>query len=144
MKKELVGYVPVDSGQVIIVDPCYLDKWKDNEFEDIRRFRGTATGQIFEYPRDFKKFDQPVHSGLSMNELLKRGWVEQIPDDPDDSLSYNGACRATLAEGGTGQLRFDNGIEAAVASRTAYGDGVYPVYAYKDKTGRITKLEIIF
>lgn len=29
MKKELIGYVGVDSGQLMIVDPCYIDShWK--------------------------------------------------------------------------------------------------------------------
>ena len=28
----LVGYCPVDSGQLMIVDPCYLNQWKDNEY----------------------------------------------------------------------------------------------------------------
>lgn len=32
-KKDIVGYVAVYSGQVIIVDPCYLSEWKDGEFK---------------------------------------------------------------------------------------------------------------
>jgi hypothetical protein len=27
--KHLIGHFGVDSGQVMIVDPCYLDKWED-------------------------------------------------------------------------------------------------------------------
>lgn len=147
MKKELVGYVPVDSGQVIIVDPCYLGKWVDNEFEDIRCYREAKTGKIFEYPRDFPAgYEQPLkgYGGKSMNDLLKAKKFKRIPSKLDDSLSYSGACRTTLSEAGAGQLRFDTGIEAAVASRTAGGDGFYPVYAYKDKAGAIVKLEIVF
>jgi Protein of unknown function (DUF4241) len=34
MKKELLGYCAVDSGQLIIVDPCYLREWKDGGSED--------------------------------------------------------------------------------------------------------------
>jgi hypothetical protein len=30
----LVGYCPVDSGQLLIVDPCYLDTWKSGKFGD--------------------------------------------------------------------------------------------------------------
>ena len=30
-KKTLLGYCTVDSGQVMITDPCYLGDWKDNE-----------------------------------------------------------------------------------------------------------------
>lgn len=32
MKKQ-IGVVGVDSGQLIISDPCYLSNWKDNEFD---------------------------------------------------------------------------------------------------------------
>ena len=29
----LLGYVSVDSGQLILVDPCYLKDWKDGPFD---------------------------------------------------------------------------------------------------------------
>ena len=32
MKIKSLGTFGVDSGQFMIVDPCYLDKWTDNEF----------------------------------------------------------------------------------------------------------------
>lgn len=28
---KVIGYFGVDSGQVIIIDPCYLSDWKDGE-----------------------------------------------------------------------------------------------------------------
>jgi len=31
-KKIKIGEVSVDSGQILIVDPCYLDRWKDGPF----------------------------------------------------------------------------------------------------------------
>ena len=34
MKRKLLGYAAVDSGQLIIVDPCYLSEWKDGEAFD--------------------------------------------------------------------------------------------------------------
>lgn len=33
---QLVGHIGVDSGQVMLLDPCYLDDWKGNEFADNR------------------------------------------------------------------------------------------------------------
>lgn len=30
--KKIIGYCPVDSGQLIIVDPCYLSRWTDGEY----------------------------------------------------------------------------------------------------------------
>jgi hypothetical protein len=32
LTKVFVGRVSVDSGQLMITDPCYLSSWKDNEF----------------------------------------------------------------------------------------------------------------
>ena len=39
MTQTIIGYIAVDSGQAIIGDPCYLDKWKPwneetEKFED--------------------------------------------------------------------------------------------------------------
>lgn len=31
--KKIIGYCGVDSGQLLIIDPCYLSKWKDGEFD---------------------------------------------------------------------------------------------------------------
>ena len=30
-REVLIGHVAVDSGQLMLCDPCYLDKWQDNE-----------------------------------------------------------------------------------------------------------------
>ena len=32
LTKKLIGRCPVDSGQLMIVDPCYLSVWKDGDF----------------------------------------------------------------------------------------------------------------
>jgi len=32
--KKIIGYVGVDSGQLIIADPCYLREWKDGRSDD--------------------------------------------------------------------------------------------------------------
>jgi hypothetical protein len=31
-KRELLGYVGVDSGQLLITDPCYISDFKNNEY----------------------------------------------------------------------------------------------------------------
>lgn len=43
--KELVGNIAVDSGQIMIVDPCYLNDWVANEYTD---FEQPPTGK-FDY-----------------------------------------------------------------------------------------------
>lgn len=32
MKSKIIGYCGVDSGQLVIIDPCYLNKWTDGDF----------------------------------------------------------------------------------------------------------------
>ena len=92
---KLIGRCPVDSGQVMITDPCYLDKWINDDFE-------------FE--------------------------------SEDYSFSYSGACNTTIKKT-YGEL--SNGL--AVARRTGWGDGNYPVYAkICPETKRVMELKIIF
>jgi len=92
---ELVGRVPVDSGQVMITDPCYLEEFENDN-----------------YSAD--------------------------DDNTEVTFSYSGACRRTLADG-AGQV-----TSLAVASSTGYGDGMYPVYARHDNSGRIVQLAVDF
>lgn len=40
MIKKQLGYVGVDSGQLVITDPCYIDsEWEKKDFNDIRIYR---------------------------------------------------------------------------------------------------------
>lgn len=96
MTKKLIGYAPVDSGQLIVIDPCYLAEWKDGEA----------------YP--------------------KRG-------DKDYGNHYAKCCEVS-DEGG--EVVVAGVAGAGVASRTAYGDGRYPVYRVYDKKGELVRLEI--
>jgi len=50
MPKELIGYVPVDSGQLMVADPAYLKKFTQDDYEDCVRLttsRGTPAGETF-------------------------------------------------------------------------------------------------
>jgi hypothetical protein len=31
--KKIIGYCGVDSGQLLVIDPCYLNKWKDGDYD---------------------------------------------------------------------------------------------------------------
>lgn len=33
IKKTIIGYCGVDSGQLLITDPCYLKEWKNNKHD---------------------------------------------------------------------------------------------------------------
>ncbi len=98
LKKKLIGAIAVDSGQIMIGDPCYLDDWEAGEVTSV----------------DGK--------------------------EPSGEFCYDGACLATLNEPGYGLLSEG----AALATRTLYGDGTYPVYAWVDDDGGIHKIMIDF
>lgn len=90
---EKVGYIGVDSGQVMLIDPCYIKKNFESEF------------------------------GAK----------------PD--LNYAGACEVTLSQDGCGNFGGDG---MAFATRTAFGDGTYPVYVKRDSRGAIIEMKIKF
>lgn len=92
----LIGHVGVDSGQVMITDPCYLDGWKADEFDSV---------------------DAPLN------------------------YSYSGACAATLGENGGAEI--GSGTQG-VASRTAHGDGCFPVFQIIDGEGTVEGLFVDF
>ncbi len=92
----LIGHVGVDSGQVMITDPCYLDKWQADEFDSA---------------------DAPLN------------------------YSYSGACAATLGKDGGAEI--GSGTQG-VASRTAYGDGCYPVFQIIGDDGTVEGLFVDF
>lgn len=99
-----IGEVGVDSGQLMVTDPAYIDnEWQRERFEMLRETERTED-TVFNY-------------------------------------SYDGACHATLT-GGHGQLAYRLGhAGAGVAFSTAWGDGVYPVYAEKHD-GRIVRVYV--
>lgn len=114
-----LGEVAVDSGQLMITDPCYIDS------------------------------DWQAPSNLD-----EEWWNKQVPgDDRDETIrgkdeetklppySYRGAAQATLF-GQYGELAFKLGhAGAGVAFSTAWGDGIYPVYA-EMHNGRIVRVYI--
>jgi hypothetical protein len=40
MEKKIIGACPVDSGQLIIIDPSYLREWRDGDHDDTRSHYG--------------------------------------------------------------------------------------------------------
>lgn len=154
MKSEIVklGVVGVDSGQLVICDPAYIEgqfqtpdsegkadhahsiyRHKDGKLwqfcygekptaENVNSFTGTYADVIPEY-------------GLCPNDLKTQGLFEETdidptPHIPDAEFSYRGICKTTNAENQGGQLNYLLGNEGvAVAFRSGLGDGTYDVYA---------------
>lgn len=133
---EEMGMVAVDSGQLMITDPCYINsEWQDDKFEDIRLLKDTETGNIYQFRKDFSNYEEKIAGfDQTVNELTASGRLEVIEIDNSDKInfSYAGACYATMSEKGYGKMPFKLGHEGAgIAVTTVMGDGMYPVYAEK-------------
>lgn len=149
MKVKFIGEVAVDSGQLLLCDPCYIDsEWEKEDFEDIRVYENTLTKERLQYRIDFPKYDVVIPEyGKSMNELLEtKDWVEVYDSkEAENPFSYNACAKATLSEHGHGELKFKLGhVGAGVAFSTAFGDGMYPVYAKYSDDGTLQSVEVIF
>lgn len=154
-KRIKIGEVGVDSGQLLVCDPCYIkSEWKTTEdFCGYDTLRDTKTGKLWSYGKVKGATQFPGNYGepipecdnLTPNELAESGrWVVVSKPPPSGEFSYNGCCEATLSNESAGQLRFKLGhAGAGVAFSSGYGDGCYPVYATYNKEGRIVKVEII-
>lgn len=157
----LIGKVGVDSGQLMIVDPGYVDEhWVRNTkapghpaykltAKGIKRFKSSLMRlrcSLFDkVPKGelgFKRYDDPIKEldGLSMNDARDKGLVEEIPEPVDTSFSYHGACSVTGGEEGAGSMRIN--FAEAVAFRSGYGDGCYEVWGRKNADGRIVEVQI--
>jgi len=133
---EEIGLVAVDSGQLMICDPCYINsEWQGDEFEDIRLLKDSETGDIYQFRKDFSHYDEKIIGfNKTVNELVALGQLESIEIDMSDKInfSYAGACYATNSKNGYGSMPFKLGHEGAgIAITTLLGDGMYPVYAEK-------------
>lgn len=136
-----IGTAAVDSGQLLLIDPLYLNaRWEKKEFEDIRQYRNLQTGAVLQYQVDFRHYDEIIPShGKSMNALNATGGWEPIPVEIPPGLNYNAVCRTTLQGSGGGVV---DGLGVAVT--TGWGDGQYPVYVKRDEEGRIVQVLIDF
>lgn len=142
----LLGHVAVDSGQLMICDPCYIDsEWKNEDFEDIRVYKNKHTSKTLTYGKDFKNYEEVLPEyGKTMNVLLKEhDWELTESPKPKHGFSYNACAKATLSEDGHGELSFKMGhTGAGLAFGTAFGDGEYPVYAHYDEDGVIVSVTV--
>jgi hypothetical protein len=138
--QKLIGYFGVDSGQVMIGDPCYLNDFDRNEPNLTRIYKHTENGSVKVWPTDFSNYEEYKENGKTMNDLLHSGVYEEVPNEMDTSYSYRGACSVTLdSKNRAGML----GDGMAVVSSTGHGDGRYPVEA-DIQDGIIHSLTITF
>ncbi|MBD1383733.1 hypothetical protein IDJ75_00460 [Mucilaginibacter rigui] len=131
---EEMGIVGVDSGQLMITDPCYIDsEWVKEEFENIRLYKDKNTSIIYQYEKDFGHFDDIIIGyDKTVNELINDNILERLETSSEFNYSYKGVCAATFSKKGFGELNYKKGHKGAgIAFGTLLGDGEYKVYAEK-------------
>lgn len=138
---EHLGTIPVDSGQVLLIDPCHVDEhWTNTEFEDIRKYRNRHTGKVLQYLVDFGNYEDVIPEyGTTMNELNRSGDWEPMQNVIPPGLNYNTCSMTTLQDELGGIVD-----SMAVAVMTGWGDGLYPVYVKRGEEGRIMQVMIDF
>jgi len=121
----LIGYVGVDSGQIVLTDPCYLEsEWEHEEFDYKEKviFPDGKDETIIRCSKRWWELIDDINNGK-----IK---LEEIEEKPKCNFSYNAVSKKTLNGKGYGQINFKHGNPGlAVAFRSGIGDGLYPVYA---------------
>ena len=148
MNRVLIGKVGVDSGGLMVTDPCYLKQFKINEYDPKSKYYDKVKDKTVIHPDDFYDYEEDIIDGYNknMNTLVKEKVFEEVKDEIiDSSYSCVGAYDQTIKNKNQGGS-LGNGLGVSFA--TGFGDGEYPVYAYyEDVNGwgrRIKKIEIEF
>lgn len=154
-RKETLGYVGVDSGQLMIIDPCYMSGKDMDEGEVIGlKFWGrdaeTLANHLIEngihevegeYPYTIKADNENIkYISNEISTIAKNNeWL--VVSSPLTNSIYDSICDITNNENQGGE------VDLGVAFSSGLGDGSYEVVAtYKELAGwgeRITKVEII-
>lgn len=139
-KAKLIGKCGVDSGQLLITDPCYVRDFISNDYQDIRQYKNSQ-GDILEFRKDFSNYDETIEKyGKTMNQLTDEKVFSHVKHEKNDrTYSYNGCCNATQSK-----KQGDSVGGLGVAISSGYGDGEYPVYAHYNDDGRVAVVVIDF
>ena len=167
-----LGVVGVDSGQLIICDPTYIEsqfQQPDSEGKEDHAhsiYKHKLDGKLWQFCYGGKPSAKDVNAmtgtysdvipeyGLSANDLREQGLLEETeldptPHIPEAEFSYRGICKSTNNNNQGGQLNYLLGhAGVAVAFRTGLGDGTYDVFAEIVDTGycgeRVKKVWVEF
>jgi hypothetical protein len=149
--KKIIGEVGVDSGQILVCDPGYIDsEWKEEDFE-INRKHKHIDSTILQYGVDFLRYDVVIPKyGKTMSQIITdKEAVEVLDKEPaKHPFSYNACCKKTCDNENSydGQLNFKMGHSGVgVVTSSGYGDGLYPVIAdIDDRSGRVKSITVVF
>lgn len=150
-----LGVVGVDSGQLLVTDPCYIRNFKSNESPSRQALLDTKTGirWQFTYGREPDEgckampgtYESNIPgSSMTFNQGVANGRIKELPDPPpSNEYSYKGCCDLTNQFDGGG-LKFSMGhMGQGVVFRSGYGDGSYEVWARRNADDRIVEVRIL-
>ena len=109
MKIKSLGKFGVDSGQFMIVDPCYLDKWTDNEENLIYDYEKCQEGAVGEFSFNGACCTSLIGGGSLLNEIGARMAVVGRTGDGDGvyevfaHIDKEGRTRKITVEFGEGE-----------------------------------------
>ena len=163
-----IGECGVDSGQLMIMDPCYVaSEWLGrNDAKDVEcRFWGRDHEEMAEVLKadgmTVEKVEEPhvwrvSQDGWSPSDIQTR--IRNHSGDKESGLwvvtdvrresTYDKCCDLTTGRNQGGQLHYKRGHAGmGVVSRTGFGDGVYDVFThivdFGDLGERVAKLEVV-
>jgi len=154
-----LGVVGVDSGQLMVCDPTYIDsEWIAGQppsghdaviltDKGKKKFPGDKDWSWrFGNPDSYGDYatPQPGFNNLSVNDLIEMGFAKHLPSPVKEEFSYRGCCDASRSEEGGKGLPYKLGHEGvAVAFSSGYGDGTYEVWGKANHEGRIIEVRIL-
>lgn len=146
---KLLGHAAVDSGMLMVTDPCYIDsEWQDQELQPLKAYIDSETGKTYHHFEDFVRFDEPLPGfAESVSDAISNGRLveEELEREKPFPYSFRGAANASYADieaGEKTELVFQHGGPGAgVVFRTGFGDGVYPVYG-EMIDGRVVRIYV--
>ncbi|MGG1659425.1 hypothetical protein [Brevibacillus sp. NRS-1366] len=159
MERKLLGQVGVDSGQMVIIDPCYIEsEWQGKESVLGVDFWGQGQEKILSLLKGdgihveriggkCRVMTNDAEAMIKRIKFLSEDIKQKVMAVPYTDSTYDKVCDITLTEDQGGQLNYKMGHAGlGVAFNSGLGDGTYNVYAtYKDIEGwgrRIVKVEI--
>ena len=137
-----LGEVGVDSGQLVVCDPCYIDsEWEQKDVEFASLLYDNKLKKYITSPN--KMLDKGINweskykKGLTYNQALQSGRLTEERAKETHEFNYDGCCRATCQDDiQGGQLNYEKGhAGVGVAFASGLGDGCYEVWGLEKKCG---------
>jgi hypothetical protein len=152
VRRELLGVAGVDSGQLIVIDPCYIkNDWDKPGRDSYVKFWGQGQKEVREYLEHHGYVVTPSGGAWKVPAIsptfiqgdireYARSINKVIVTSVETGSNYEKTCEVTCGPNHGGE------VDLGVAFSSGLGDGAYEVWAtIQDIPGwgeRVTKVEI--